>query len=206
LGPRGAVSVGGLIGARGDPDGAGEPVELGELVLELELELRGVDALGLGDEDAPPHELDLEPPEAIVGGAQLVALALELIALASNFDESCFERRDLRCSIGVVLVEESAPSNARTDNHGRSACRYFSIEKDQWTIERRFFGAGCSTSTPSSSASSARSSIATLVARASSGLGQFERRAVETFVEHGHSRAVEENDLQRRAVPAPQRR
>jgi hypothetical protein len=80
-------------------DGAGKLVEFGELILELELKLLGVDPLGLGDEDPPAHELDVEP-QAIVGSAQLVALADQIGDPGVPVGERRFEQHDPRGSVG----------------------------------------------------------------------------------------------------------
>ena len=52
---------------------ARERVELTQLGRELDLQLRGIDALGLGDEDASLEQLELLP-QPCVRGAELIAL------------------------------------------------------------------------------------------------------------------------------------
>ena len=102
---------------------------------ELELELRGVDTLGLGNKDAPTEELQLEA-ELLVRGAQEVALARELrnaIALRSKRSalggESNFE-----CSNTLALGHHLSLLHARSLNHARSSVECLREERC-WSLK-----------------------------------------------------------------------
>jgi hypothetical protein len=75
----------------------GHGFERRELLGELELELRGVDALGLGDEDTTLEQLELEP-ELLVGLSEKVSLSLEVHDAAICRGELGFQLRDTSLS------------------------------------------------------------------------------------------------------------
>jgi hypothetical protein len=96
-----AVLVGRRVGRR-DRERAGERVELAELLGELHLELRGVDALGLGDEDASLEHLELDA-QALVRGTELIALPGERGDLLPLDRERGFEVGNSCVAAGVTL-------------------------------------------------------------------------------------------------------
>ena len=160
---------------------AGEPIELAELGGELELELRGVDALGLGDDKPAAHDLDLELEvtvalaqaitlgDRLVGArALLVGTRLRGICPRALFRERRLELRDPR-------RERVARRTARVLDHGSALptrARSVEISRSESTrqcvVARRLAGAG-SRSTPSSRSSSTRSSMSSWVVPSGTG-------------------------------------
>ncbi|HVW24189.1 MAG TPA: hypothetical protein VHC69_02400 [Polyangiaceae bacterium] len=100
-------------------------VQFGELLRELELELRRVDPLRLGHEDASPEHLELEP-EPLVRGTQLLTLDDELrherlrcSKRRALGDERSFERGD--SPFGSCTRHGLHPGQLPSDS--RSICR-----------------------------------------------------------------------------------
>jgi hypothetical protein len=149
----------GICGAIGRE--AGEPVELAQLGGELELELRRVDALGFGHDQAPPHQLDLEL-QVMEAFAQTVALGCQLFGTRALLCECSLELRD-------TCRERFARRSARVLDHGSALPtrdRSVEISRSESTrqcVVARRFNAGGSRSTPSRRSSSTRSSIASWV-------------------------------------------
>ena len=142
-----------------------ERVELTQLGRELDLQLRGIDALGLGDEDASLEQLELLP-QPCVRGAELIALLGQRRYLRVGNGQLALERGD--ASVG--RCRRVLAHHARIGRHARLRCRSPARQKStcrQCTRVRRRGAAFDSTSMPSRRSSSARSSIATLVASAS---------------------------------------
>jgi hypothetical protein len=140
---------------------AGELVELAQLGGKLELELCRVDALGFGDDEAAPHQLDLELQVA-VALAKAVALGGQLVSALPLFRERHFElrhacrERSARRSACVLDHSSALPMRDRSVEISRSESAH------QCVVARRF-SAGGSRSTPSSKSSSTRSSIKSCV-------------------------------------------
>ncbi len=141
--------------------------ERGLLLGEFDLELPHVDALGLRDVEAPPHELELL--------FELLVRATKFVALARHRRELRLARRELRFERGdpsISLVGRAGlRRHALLVNTSRDPCRCHAcilhVFRSHFVRQctERFFGS--STSMPSSSASSVRSSISTCLSFAS---------------------------------------
>lgn len=118
--PRIARRVGLCRGGGGLVDLAGERVELGLGLGELDLQLRRVDALGLGDVDTPAQKLQLLL-ELLVGSPQLVALGGHLGECLLRRRECGLELRD--AGRELLRVKLLARKHGRACNHGRDPCR-----------------------------------------------------------------------------------
>ena len=142
---------------------ARERVELAKLLGELDLELRGVDALGFRNEDAALQELELFAQPRVRG--------TELVALFGHGRELRLELDDARCECRVRRRRRRRrrllAHRASMDIHPRSRCRSPRRRNStcrQCTRVGRRGATFTSTSMPSSRSSSMRSSIAMLVA------------------------------------------
>ncbi len=132
-GPGRVVAVALVGGAVVEPEPAVERIELGELLAELQLELRGVEALALGVEQPllEQRQLDLQvlvgEPEQVALGGELLAFDRELVALGRETMPLLGECGD-RCALGRQRCFQLGDSGGGVDHGPRLRDRDRAVE------------------------------------------------------------------------------